>query len=226
MEIEEEKYANLLERREMLEAQWQDKMRSIQQAHKNDSAELSKFFTKQMDDKNNQAAELQEDRVMSKAKHEKHLDEIEKDIERETFEIMFAFETKLKEEKALFASVCNDNNMMKETFESLQNQIEERKVELGACASQNRKLAGVIKALENDVIGLKGEIRERDETIMDKEKRIFDLKKKNQELEKFKFVLDFKIVELRKQEEPREKDIVALHQTLKVRTIHIPIDAH
>ena len=41
--------------------------------------------------------------------------------------------------------------------------------------------------------------QERDETIQDKEKRIYDLKKKNQELEKFKFVLDYKIKELKKQ---------------------------
>lgn len=39
------------------------------------------------------------------------------------------------------------------------------------------------------------------------EKRIYDLKKKNQELEKFKFVLDYKIKELKKQIEPRENDI-------------------
>ena len=39
------------------------------------------------------------------------------------------------------------------------------------------------------------------------EKRIYDLKKKNQELEKFKFVLDYKIKELRRQMEPRENEI-------------------
>lgn len=33
------------------------------------------------------------------------------------------------------------------------------------------------------------------------------MKKKNQELEKFKFVLDYKIKELKKQIEPRENDI-------------------
>ena len=48
---------------------------------------------------------------------------------------------------------------------------------------------------------------ERDDTIQEKEKRIYDLKKKNQELEKFKFVLDYKIKELKKQIEPRERDI-------------------
>lgn len=40
-----------------------------------------------------------------------------------------------------------------------------------------------------------------------KERRIYDLKKKNQELEKYKFVLSYKIDELKKQIEPRETDI-------------------
>lgn len=43
--------------------------------------------------------------------------------------------------------------------------------------------------------------------LLPQEKRIYDLKKKNQELEKFKFVLDYKIKELRKQMEPRENEI-------------------
>ena len=43
--------------------------------------------------------------------------------------------------------------------------------------------------------------------LLPQEKRIYDLKKKYQELEKFKFVLDYKIKELRKQMEPRENEI-------------------
>jgi hypothetical protein len=35
--------------------------------------------------------------------------------------------------------------------------------------------------------------------LLFKEKKIFELKKKNQELDKFKFVLDFKIRELKQQ---------------------------
>ena len=47
------------------------------------------------------------------------------------------------------------------------------------------------------------------------EKRIYDLKKKNQELEKFKFVLDYKIKELKKQIEPRENDIKAMKEQIQ-----------
>ena len=41
------------------------------------------------------------------------------------------------------------------------------------------------------------------------------MKKKNQELEKFKFVLDYKIQELKKQIEPRENDIKAMKDQIQ-----------
>lgn len=41
------------------------------------------------------------------------------------------------------------------------------------------------------------------------------MKKKNQELEKFKFVLDYKIKELKKQIEPREADIKAMKEQIQ-----------
>lgn len=47
------------------------------------------------------------------------------------------------------------------------------------------------------------------------ERRIYDLKKKNQELEKFKFVLDYKIKELKKQIEPREQEISDMKEQIK-----------
>lgn len=65
------------------------------------------------------------------------------------------------------------------------------------------------------------EIKDRDNTISEKEKRIYDLKKKNQELEKFKFVLDHKIKELKKQIEPREDEIADMKEQIKVR-MHFP----
>lgn len=48
-----------------------------------------------------------------------------------------------------------------------------------------------------------------------KEKRIYDLKKKNQELEKFKMMLDFKIKGLRTMIEPREAEIAAMKEQVQ-----------
>lgn len=54
------------------------------------------------------------------------------------------------------------------------------------------------------------------------EKRIYDLKKKNQELEKFKFVLDYKIKELKKQIEPRENEIKVMKEQIQEVRSHLP----
>merc|ERR1712054_316812 len=59
------------------------------------------------------------------------------------------------------------------------------------------------------------EIKERDKTIGDKEQKIYNLKKQNQELEKFKFVLDYKIKELKAQIDPKNDDIAEMKKQIK-----------
>lgn len=59
-------------------------------------------------------------------------------------------------------------------------------------------------------------------TISEKDKRIYDLKKKNQELEKFKFVLDYKIKELKRQIEPRENEIADMRTQVYICTLSRP----
>ena len=49
-----------------------------------------------------------------------------------------------------------------------------------------------------------------DTQIGEREKKIYQLKKKTQELEKFKFVLDYKIKELKRDIAPREMEITRL----------------
>jgi hypothetical protein len=72
--------------------------------------------------------------------------------------------------------------------------------------------------LKQTIESQEGELKERHTTIEDKNKRINDLRKKTQELEKFKFVLDYKIKELKKDIGPRELEIQNLQeQTNKMR---------
>jgi archaellum component FlaC len=64
--------------------------------------------------------------------------------------------------------------------------------------------------LKQQIVSQQSELSERETTIKDKDKRIIDLKKKTQELEKFKFVLDYKIKELKRDIGPREIEIQKL----------------
>ena len=64
---------------------------------------------------------------------------------------------------------------------------------------------------------------ERDEHIQEKERKVYDLKKRNQELEKYKFVLDFRIKELKEQVEPRENEIAEM--TSEIQDINTELDS-
>merc|ERR1719245_819760 len=55
--------------------------------------------------------------------------------------------------------------------------------------------------------GYEREIQERETTIQEKDRMITELRKKNQELEKFKFVLVYQIAELDRQIQPKELTI-------------------
>lgn len=98
-------------------------------------------------------------------------------------------------------------SILKKKYETLQHEIDSNKDE--------RKILEENKAHNSDLIAkllvaknqMRQEVSERDKTIGEKERRIYDLKRKNQELEKFKFVLDYKIKELKRDVVPREEEI-------------------
>merc|ERR1712136_289220 len=81
--------------------------------------------------------------------------------------------------------------------------------------SKNRKMDHQIVTLLKDKDSNEKEIKERDKTIHEKEQRIYDLKKQNQELEKFKFVLDYKIKELKAQIDPKNDDIAEMKKQIQ-----------
>ena len=56
-------------------------------------------------------------------------------------------------------------------------------------------------------------LRHHLEQILGQQTEIYELKKDNQELEKFKFVLDYQIKELKMQIEPRENEIESMKET-------------
>jgi chromosome segregation ATPase len=69
-----------------------------------------------------------------------------------------------------------------------------------------------LKNLQKEIKDQANEISAKDKLIGDREKKIYQLKKKTQELEKFKFVLDYKIKELKRDIAPREMEITRLKQ--------------
>merc|ERR1719265_1317247 len=78
-------------------------------------------------------------------------------------------------------------------------------------AKKQERIDSLLKERDHNI----KEIKERDKTIGDKEQKIYDLRKQNQELEKFKFVLDYKIKELKAQIDPKNDDIAEMRQQIQ-----------
>ncbi|KAI8930320.1 WD40-repeat-containing domain protein [Entophlyctis helioformis] len=182
-----------------------DRKRSMVETKKMHKEELwmhetNMFYKKKLQEKQDVIQKSKGRFQHQKQEFEGLMTDIDSDVEKESLEIVYNFEIKLKEERESLLTIREENLNMKSKFDGLTRQIEEHKRELAKSITEEKKLHAIIRSFENDI-------------------------KKNQELEKFKFVLDYKIVELHKQVEPREKDIVKLTDQIKVCT-KVPGHAH
>ncbi|KAJ3114592.1 Cilia- and flagella-associated protein 57 [Phlyctochytrium bullatum] len=212
---ESEKYQELTAKLAQLKAAWEKQIEDTETFHATRMNQITDFYRKRVQEKNDEIIQLRSHFSRLIKDYESHLVEIDEDANEEILQIGYSFESKLKAERESLSAIKEENVAMRSRFEKLTAEIEENKGGLNKMFTEERRLHGIIKGLEKDIIGVKREMQERDDTIQDKEKRIYDLKKKNQELEKFKFVLDYKISELKKQVEPREKDIILLSNQIK-----------
>lgn len=140
--------------------------------------------------------------------HELIKQQIEDDADREIYELKTSHEKELKEEQDLNVRLRGESSVMRKKLLAAQKETDDLKHKIFVMENEHVKFKGIIIGLEKDIADNRKEIQERDATIEEKEKRIFQLKSKNQELEKFKFILDFKIKELKSQIEPRERTIL------------------
>lgn len=139
--------------------------------------------------------------------HELIKQQIEEDADREIFELKTTHENRLKEEEEANFRLKAEAGTAKKKLQASYKEIDELRLKVSLLITEHVKFKGIIVGLEKDIVDLKKEILERDSTIQDKEKRIFELKHNNQELQKFKFILEFKIKELNAQIEPRDRQI-------------------
>merc|ERR1711998_763090 len=125
------------------------------------------------------------------------------------------FEHQLAQEKDEKVRLRGQAGIHRKHHEDLKRQMTTKEKDLTDKMELNKRKQEKIDALLKDKESNEKEIRERDKTISDKEHRIFDLRKQNQELEKFKFVLDYKIKELKAQIDPKNDDIATMKRDIQ-----------
>jgi predicted nucleic acid-binding Zn-ribbon protein len=112
--------------------------------------------------------------------YDKSANDIEGDVDAEMEDLRARYERKLQAESKATLLLQGENGFWKHKFVKANREMQDKKDEMNGLADKEKELHEAIAALQKDVQGHKKEIRERDETIADKEGRIYDLKKKNQ----------------------------------------------
>jgi len=137
-------------------------------------------------------------------------DEVDEEIAR----LRHEYEVRLSAELANTQRAQNSNIGSKTQMTSSKEELNRELNELRELKTHNAQLEQELESLTKDYEINQKEIRERHMTARDKQARIIQLRRKKQELEKFKFVLDYKVLELLQQLAPRKKESAQLKQQI------------
>lgn len=94
-------------------------------------------------------------------------------------------------------SLKGDNMLWQRKYEIAAHDLEILKLSIVDKDKESQRSRRKIAELEEIIESMRKELDERSHTIGQKETRILEIKQKNQELEKYRFVLDYKINELK-----------------------------
>eukprot|EP00933_Yihiella_yeosuensis_P068974 TRINITY_DN7503_c8_g1_i1.p1 TRINITY_DN7503_c8_g1~~TRINITY_DN7503_c8_g1_i1.p1 ORF type:complete len:1191 (-),score=308.81 TRINITY_DN7503_c8_g1_i1:162-3734(-) len=207
MMIEVGRYQKLAAERESMHRSWEAEHQALMARHQRSVDEMKhEFEEKQAADKN-VIQRIVEEKRLAEEVHQETMRQLEQDNDREIEELKEDKEARLKAEKDDKVKLRGQSGIHKRHHEDLKRQMQRKEEELRQYQDEALKKQERIDQLQKERDHNIKEIRQRDATIGDKEGKIYDLKKQNQELEKFKFVLDYKIKELKLEIDPKNDEI-------------------
>uniref|UniRef100_A0A3Q1GAX6 Cilia and flagella associated protein 57 n=1 Tax=Acanthochromis polyacanthus TaxID=80966 RepID=A0A3Q1GAX6_9TELE len=206
--VEHEKYQDLQQKYERMQKEYEMQLKSAEEKKNQALEDLTQQCESKLQEKTQLLAQCQEDAQQQIQMFEEIIKQTEEDEEEMIRDIQIKYEKKLHTEKEINTNLKGENGIMNRKFYSLQRQIDDRCTDITKLKQERQRLLELIHSLESDIEDLKRQISGHERTGLDKvDNTISGLKKKNQELEKLKFVLEFQLSELKKQTEPQQDNI-------------------
>jgi len=212
---EVERYQKLSAERDSVHRFWDQQHTDMLEKHKRKVAEMKhEFETKQAEDKR-AIQRIMDEKLLAEDVHQETMRQLEQDTDREIEELKEEKELRLKAEKDDKVRLRGMSGIHKRKRDELKRNMLKKEEEFRQYQEEVNKRQLRINQLENEKQQNMKEIDERGHRIGDKEGKIYNLKKQNQELEKFKFVLDYKIRELKAQIDPKSEKIADMMKQIQ-----------
>ena len=198
-----------------MQDQWNRENEALVESHQDYIRELTDEYNEKLRREHQIQKKLQQEKVDLTQKFDKMSSTIDDDADIEIEDMKVRYQNRLQTEDETLMNLMSEHQILKKKLQNLNKDAQKQKDENRKNKEREEKMYENMNSLQRDIVNHKKEIRERDDTITDKEKRIYGLKKKNQELEKFRFVLDYKIKELKTQIIPREEEIKDMRKQIE-----------
>jgi len=149
-----------------------------------------------------------------KAEIFEHSRQVKEDISDEIDYMTIRYDKFIKDEKDVVLKCTSAIGIIKMKISAAMREIEERKEEIKNMLEVEENMTEENRSLQMNVEELKAQSSSVDTLLKERSASLEKLRKKNEELTAFKFVLDFKVLELSKLIDPRETERKDLEQQL------------
>jgi DNA repair exonuclease SbcCD ATPase subunit len=176
----------------------ENKINRIINEHNKKVANKLEEFRKNMETAKNTTEQLRNDIRTIRLDNEETLEQIRADAKFEIDEINKKNMQNQTQVQDMSLKSKAELQLTKNKHQDLESDIDKLKRDRQEKGIQVNNQLDILNNLKKEIKDQAAEISAKDKLIGDREKKIYQLKKKTQELEKFKFVLDYKIKELKR----------------------------
>ncbi|KAE8304438.1 Trichohyalin [Giardia duodenalis] len=160
-------------------------------------------------------SKLDSDRAQLRKEYQELLRQSDEDADVQLQELQSRYNAQLEELQTRTNSIAAETGMIKNKFQTIEKSILTYQGSVATCENTLHNLQQTSNSLKAEIQLARAEAEARNEAIVSRERLIYSLKKEAKDLEKHRFVLDFKIKELRKCIEPRETEISDLKEQIR-----------
>merc|ERR1719199_660328 len=215
LSIEAQRYRALLHEKEDMECSYEEQLEITKSKYNSVIMKLKGEFETKTKEQQDAYNRLKDELANTKASYEEFVRQQDEDHEDEMLQVQHSHKKALEEEQDAVANLKSQAGVMRRRFDSFKVEKEALQAELRAKEDELKVSSERNDEQERQIQMLKNDIRDREQTIDNKEKRISELRMKAKELVKIKFVLDYKYKELKKEMEPKETQIVHMKEQIK-----------
>lgn len=204
---EYEKYNNLEIKNSQTCRDYEGKLEHLDRIKNESLKKLSSNYEMEIKRKDTQFEEIKQEMLHREKINEQMRIQIEDDADREIINLRVENEKILENERQLILKLRGEIGVIRNKYLTSQKNEEELLQKIDNWNDEREFLKKTIENLEKDTNHSRDEIINKESAIHQNELTINSLKFDKCELEKYKFLLDQKITELKNQIEPKDKEI-------------------